>query len=578
MPRIRILAEAVANRIAAGEVVERPASAVKELLENSLDAGATSVRMEVEAGGKRMIRVVDNGCGMMHDDAMLAFERHATSKLRTSDDLLAISTLGFRGEALPSIASVSRLLLETCTAGDEQGTRIEFAGGKLLSVKPAGLPVGTSVSVADLFYCVPARRKFLKSDTTELGHIASLVTHYALAHPDKQFTLKTPTQEIVNVAPVETMAERVYQLLGRQALEEMVEVPAVSSPIRAAITEPELEAAERASAISVHGFISRPEVQRSNRNGIFVFVNRRLVRDRLLLHAIHESYRNIQPPDVFPVVLLFVDLPSEEVDVNVHPAKIEVRFRHSQFVHDFARDVLRQALGRARPIPSFSAASGPSSAKAHGVSAYAGARPAAGPGGGANFANETLAHPMAAPHAVIPALETDNDSAVEAAFGLTSMPLPPVAQRFRFGTAGEILSLGDQGVTPEGMDAGAMTEGPAAGGCSQPFRQAALRLMQDQQLYRETPGGVEFLSETLFRAHVPVPAGVTRGAYEVEVFLVRGGEIESAQSTPLFIDQTGLERRLFNWAHDQPFGYGLAAVVMALMMGWISSVLFRRPA
>ena len=155
MSRIRILAEAVASRIAAGEVVERPASAVKELLENSLDAGATSVRIEVEAGGKRMIRVIDNGCGMMHDDAMLAFERHATSKLRTSEDLLAIATLGFRGEALPSIASVSRLLLETCAAGDEQGTRIEFAGGKLLSVKPAGLPVGTSVSVADLFYCVP---------------------------------------------------------------------------------------------------------------------------------------------------------------------------------------------------------------------------------------------------------------------------------------------------------------------------------------------------------------------------------------------------------------------------------------
>ena len=473
MPRIRILAEAVANRIAAGEVVERPASAVKELLENSLDAGATSVRMEVEAGGKRMIRVVDNGCGMMHDDAMLAFERHATSKLRTSDDLLAIATLGFRGEALPSIASVSRLLLETCAAGDEQGTRIEFAGGKLLSVKPAGLPVGTSVSVADLFYCVPARRKFLKSDTTELGHIASLVTHYALAHPDKQFTLKTPTQEIVNVAPVGTMAERVYQLLGRQALEEMVEVPAVSAPIRAAITEPELEAAERASEISVHGFISRPEVQRSNRNGIFVFVNRRLVRDRLLLHAIHESYRNIQPPDVFPVVLLFVDLPSEEVDVNVHPAKIEVRFRHSQFVHDFARDVLRQALGRARPIPSFSAASGPSGANAHGVSAYAGARPGAGPGGAANFANETLAHPMAAPHAVIPALQTDEDSSVEAAFGLTSMPLPPVAQRFRFGAAGEILSLEIRASGRMAWMLERWPRTPAAGGCSQPFRQAA---------------------------------------------------------------------------------------------------------
>src|SRR6202789_2166179 len=203
MPRIRILPEAVANRIAAGEVVERPASVVKELLENALDAGANSIRIEVESGGKRMIRVVDDGTGMAHDDALLAFERHATSKLRSSDDLLSISTLGFRGEALPSIASVSRLLLETC-AGGEQGTRVEFAGGKLLGVKPAGLPVGTSVSVADLFYCVPARRKFLKSETTELGHIASLVTHYALAHPGKHFVLKTPTQEIVNVPPVET--------------------------------------------------------------------------------------------------------------------------------------------------------------------------------------------------------------------------------------------------------------------------------------------------------------------------------------------------------------------------------------
>src|SRR6202023_507050 len=318
MSRILILPEAVANKIAAGEVVERPASVVKELLENALDAGAKTMRIEVEAGGKRMIRVIDDGHGMMHDDALLAFERHATSKLRSADDLLSIATLGFRGEALPTIAAVSRLLLETRAEEDREGTRIEFAGGKLVNVKPAGLPAGTTVSVADLFYCVPARRKFLKSDTTELGHIASLVTHYALAHPDKQFTLKTPTQEIVNVAPVGTMAERVYQLLGRQALEEMVEVPAVSAPIRAAITEPELDTAERASEISVRGFISRPEVQRSNRNGIFVFVNRRLVRDRLLLHAIHESYRNIQPPDVFPVVLLFVDFLSGEGDVNAH--------------------------------------------------------------------------------------------------------------------------------------------------------------------------------------------------------------------------------------------------------------------
>ncbi|HEV2305443.1 MAG TPA: DNA mismatch repair endonuclease MutL, partial [Candidatus Acidoferrales bacterium] len=319
----------MANKIAAGEVVERPASVVKELLENSLDAGAKSVRVEVESGGKRLIRIVDDGCGMLHDDALLAFERHATSKLKSADDLLSISTLGFRGEALPSIAAVSRLTLETRAAEEEQGTRLEFAGGKLMSVKPAGAPAGTAISVADLFYCVPARRKFLKSETTELGHIASLVTHYALAHPDKHFVLKTPTQEILNATPAQAMAERVYQVFGRQAAAEMVEMALTEAPIRAAITEPEVEPGEEAARIGVSGFVSRPEIQRANRNGIYIFVNRRLIRDRLVLHAINEAYRNIMPPGVFPAVLLFIELPYEEVDVNVHPAKIEVRFRHS---------------------------------------------------------------------------------------------------------------------------------------------------------------------------------------------------------------------------------------------------------
>ena len=356
MSRIRILAENVANKIAAGEVVERPASVVKELLENALDAGALSIRVEAESGGKRLIRVVDDGCGMNHDDALLAFERHATSKLRTADDLLSIATLGFRGEALPSIAAISRLVLETRAAEDEQGTRVEFAGGKLVGVKPAGAPAGTSISVADIFYCVPARRKFLKSETTELGHIASLVTHYTLAHPECQFLLKTPTQEILNCAPVEKLADRVYQIFGRQALDELVEIPAQEAPVRSAITEPQLEEDEQAAMLRVSGFTSRPEVQRANRNGIYIFVNRRLVRDRLLLHAIGEAYRNIMPPGAFPVLLLFLDLPYQEVDVNVHPAKIEVRFRHPQFVHDFTRDSLRQALAAARPIPGFPAA------------------------------------------------------------------------------------------------------------------------------------------------------------------------------------------------------------------------------
>jgi DNA mismatch repair protein MutL len=425
MSRIRILPEAIANRIAAGEVVERPASVVKELLENALDAGARSVRIEVESGGKRMIRVVDDGCGMSHDDALLAFERHATSKLRTSDDLLSIATLGFRGEALPSIASVARLLLETSIGGEEQGTRVEFAGGKLVGVKPAGLPAGTSVSVADLFYCVPARRKFLKSDTTELGHVASLVTHYALANPDKQFALKTPTQEIVNAPPVATLAERVYQLFGRQALEEMIEIAPVSAPIRAAITEPDLDDGGRAGELTVRGFVSRPEVQRANRNGIYVFVNRRLVRDRLLLHAIHEAYRNILPADAFPMALLFVDLPCDEVDVNVHPAKIEVRFRHSQCVHDFARDAIRQALSKARPIASFAVPARPTA-------------PASG--GQPGFAAAVAPAPMAPPRAVLPL--SDAYPGASEGFALTEAPVQPETQRFAFEAPGAVSPMG----------------------------------------------------------------------------------------------------------------------------------------
>ena len=434
MSRIRILSEDVANRIAAGEVVERPASVVKELVENALDAGATTVRVEVEGGGRHLIRVTDDGSGMSHDDALLAFERHATSKLRTADDLLSIATLGFRGEALPSIASVCRLLLETRTAEEEQGTRVEIAGGKLIGVKPAGVPTGTTVSIGDLFYCVPARRKFLKSDTTELGHIASVVTHYALAHPGKSFALRTPTQEIIHATPVETLAERVYQVFGRQALDELIDVPATSGPIRANITEPQLEAGEEAMAMTVSGYTSRPEVQRPNRNAIYIFINRRLVRDRLLLHALTEAYRNVQPPGVFPAALLFLDLPPEEVDVNVHPSKIEVRFRHQQFVHDFTRDALRQALSRARPIAAF-----PTAMSAQGGTAGAGAAPsvampdAAQEGAAAAAAG---AMPLASPFSGLGAASRSFGSGGAVApsdeFALTPAPWRPEAMRFGF--------------------------------------------------------------------------------------------------------------------------------------------------
>jgi DNA mismatch repair protein MutL len=430
MSRIRILPENVANKIAAGEVVERPASVVKELLENALDAGARSIRVDAESGGKRLIRVVDDGSGMNHDDALLAFERHATSKLRTADDLLSIATLGFRGEALPSIAAVSRLVLETRVAEERDGTRVEFAGGKLIGVKPAATPPGTSISVADIFYCVPARRKFLKSETTELGHIASLVTHYALAHPECQFLLKTPTQEILNCAPVEKLADRVYQVFGRQALDELVEIRAQEAPVRSAITEPQLEEDEKAAALRVMGFTSRPEVQRANRNGIYIFVNRRLVRDRLLLHAIGEAYRNITPPGAFPVLLLFLDLPYQEVDVNVHPAKIEVRFRHPQFVHDFTRDSLRQALAAARPIPGFprvraAAAIPPNASGAPASSAGSASMPGYAP------APNARAFP-GPPRAEVPIAMAAGPGAAADAFELIGAPDQPMPQRLQF--------------------------------------------------------------------------------------------------------------------------------------------------
>ena len=363
MGRIRILPDQVANKIAAGEVVERPASVVKELLENSLDAGATDLRGEVESGGRRLIRIVDDGTGMLRDDALLAFERHATSKLRDVKDLLSISTLGFRGEALPSIASVSHLLLETRSEEETTGTRIEIAGGKMLRCEEAALGRGTAITVRDLFYNVPARKKFLRTEQTELAHIASLVTHYSLAHPAKTFQLTSGPTELLRVTPVASRDERVYQVFGSQVLEELVEigerqrdlrmpVPAVppSGAISEYLREPEEPAAR---TFRLNGFFSRPQVQKGNRNSIYIFVNGRLIRDRLLLHALSSAYHNLIPPSAFPFALLFLECDAEEVDVNVHPSKTEVRFRHGSFVHDFVRDTIRERLMESRPAPTF---------------------------------------------------------------------------------------------------------------------------------------------------------------------------------------------------------------------------------
>src|ERR1700730_16665643 len=274
MGRIHILADQVANQIAAGEVVDRPASVVKELLENSLDAGATRIVMVVEGGGLKLRRIADDGCGMVRDDALLAFERHATSKLRSSDDLLSIATLGFRGEALPSIASIARVELITRAAEEASGTRMEIAGGKLLSCEEAGAPAGTTLTVRDLFFNTPARRKFLKSENTELAHVTALVTHYALAHPDKHFELHSATHALLVAPPVQRAAERIYQIFGQDVLDQLLPLAAAVEVARAGLSEPPPWRRTRdyqappPGCLRITGFTSKPELEKLNRHSI----------------------------------------------------------------------------------------------------------------------------------------------------------------------------------------------------------------------------------------------------------------------------------------------------------------------
>ncbi|HET9304484.1 MAG TPA: DNA mismatch repair endonuclease MutL [Candidatus Sulfotelmatobacter sp.] len=431
MGRIHVLSETVANQIAAGEVVERPASVVKEMLENSLDAGATRIKISVEAGGKKLIQITDNGCGMVRDDAMLAFERHATSKIKNAEDLLSVATLGFRGEALPSIASVSRLRLETRAAEDDSGTVIEINGGKIARVEEAGLPPGTSITVRDLFFNVPARKKFLKAESTELSHIASLVTHYALAHPDKHFELHSAANAMLVAPPVAGHSERVYQVFGKETLDQLIPIASRQALERVGLPQPppwrrvaeeETEPREPGE-MRIHGFVSKPEIQKLNRNSIFVFVNGRLIRDRLVQHGITEAYRNIIPPTVYPVVLLFLELPAAEVDVNVHPSKTEVRFRQQTAMHDFVRDSVRAALMKARPVPQFMA-----EIRAHATASQAltpGAQPWE-PSSGLPASDSRLpASGSGLPESGLREPGADG-------FALQAPPLPPISSRFQF--------------------------------------------------------------------------------------------------------------------------------------------------
>src|SRR6186713_455561 len=337
MSRIRLLSETVASQVAAGEVVERPASVIKELVENSLDAGARRITITTEFGGKRLVRVEDDGDGMSPEDARLSLERHATSKIRTADDLAAITTLGFRGEALPSIASVSHFTLRTRARGADAGTEIRVNGGAIASVSEAGVPVGTAIEVADVFYNLPARRKFLKSDGAEAAQVSRIVTQLALCYPEIGFTLTGSGRRVLQCPPVGSLRERLYQLYGDRA--DLVEV-------------------RRDGDVRILGYIAAlAEIGPSGapqggptRGPQNVFINRRIVRDRTIAHAILDAYSVASIKERSPEVHLFIEMPREGVDVNVHPTKAEVRFRDQSYMHQVVRRALADTLGRG-PAP-----------------------------------------------------------------------------------------------------------------------------------------------------------------------------------------------------------------------------------
>jgi len=328
--KIKILPDNLANQIAAGEVVERPASVIKELVENSIDAGSKRIQIDIELGGRRLMRVADDGEGMLRDDAILAFERHATSKIKTLEDLAAIRTLGFRGEALASIASVAKVELLTKTENDTAATRVLIEGGRLVDVKDAARNTGTTLSVRDLFFNTPARRKFMRSEATENYHLTAIVQHYALAHPEIAFTLTNNGREVLRVSPARDLRERAFQIFGAGLIESLLPV-----------------AGGREFIAKISGFVSAPRERRTTRDAQYFFVNQRFVRDKVIAGGLLECFRSVLPHGVYPVAFLFLDIPLDEIDVNVHPAKTEVRFRRSEAVKETIAEAIRESLAKA---------------------------------------------------------------------------------------------------------------------------------------------------------------------------------------------------------------------------------------
>lgn len=337
MGLIKILPEILINKIAAGEVVERPASVVKELIENSIDADADEILIDISLGGKKLIRVSDNGIGMSREDALLAFERHATSKIYEEGDLERISTMGFRGEALPSITSVSKVVIVTAEKGASSGTKIEMEGGKMIKISEAGSPHGTVIEIRNLFFNTPARLAFLKGHNTELSHIVGTVESEALGHPEISFILNHNKKVLLTLPKSGNFIERIHQIYGRNLVENLLEIKSDSL-------------SRDPNRISLIGYISKPPYSRADRSLQTIFINRRAVRNPVVSHAISEGYHSLIMKDRYPVAFLFLEIDHKEVDVNVHPTKREVRFRNSSLIHDIIVRVIREALSIKAPV------------------------------------------------------------------------------------------------------------------------------------------------------------------------------------------------------------------------------------
>ncbi|MBT3923458.1 MAG: DNA mismatch repair endonuclease MutL [Nitrospina sp.] len=324
--KIRVLSEDLANQIAAGEVVERPASVVKELVENSIDAGATLIRLDIEGGGKKKIRIMDNGMGMVPEECRLAFSRHATSKISRFEDLQTIRSLGFRGEALASIASVAKVRCTSAQNESEGGRLIVVEGGEILEEKDVACPQGTTLEIAQLFYVTPARSKFLKGDSTEFSHITQVVTQQALANPNIQFHLTHNGREVIHTLPTDQLHYRIAELFGADLAKNLLEVEAQSGEYQ------------------LRGYVSSPVYTRSNRSAQYCFINGRFVRDKVILHATQQGYSHLLPKGQHPVMFLYLTMDPHLLDVNVHPSKAEVRFAFQQDVHQFVAHGVRSAL------------------------------------------------------------------------------------------------------------------------------------------------------------------------------------------------------------------------------------------